>query len=109
MSNSIFENLKHFITKQRGTYRFKLSRDLDLETDLEIYGDDVEEFIESFSIEFGVDVSKFDASKYFSPEGDPFIAKIVSWVLRVKAKKDIQRLSITIGDLEKAIEDKILE
>ena len=108
MSSSISENLKSFITEQRETYKFKLTRDLDLETDLEIYGDDVEEFVESFSIEFGVDISKFDASKYFSPEGDPFIAKIVSWILRIKSKKGIQRLPITLGDLEKAIEDKIL-
>ena len=108
MSSSNFEKLKSFIIKQRGTYKFKLTRGLDLETDLEIYGDDVEEFIESFSIEFEVDVSRFDASKYFSPEGDPFIAKIASWILRLKAKKVIQRLPITIGDLEKAIEDKIL-
>lgn len=108
MSNSISEKLQSFITEQRGTYKFKLTRDLDLETDLEIYGDDVQEFFESFSIEFGVDISKFDASKYFSPEGDPFIAKIVSWIFRLKLKKDIQRQLITLGDLEKAIEDKVL-
>ena len=109
MSSLNFENLKRFIIRQRGTYKFELRKDLDLEIDLKIYGDDVGEFIEAFSNEFTVDVSRFDASKYFSPEGDVLIRKIVSWILRKNSNSHIPRVPITLGDLEKAIETKILE
>jgi hypothetical protein len=44
-----------------------------MERDLGITGDDGVDLMNSFSDEFEVDLSEFDISKYFSPEGcNPF-------------------------------------
>jgi hypothetical protein len=65
----LLEELRGFILDERGKYRFELQEHHSLQSDLNIYGMDAVEFIIDFGHKFGVDVSSFDAEKYFKPEG----------------------------------------
>ena len=99
MSDEIFERLKQFITDQGFGYTLpfpllfkkkELTRDMALEKDLGITGDDSEDFLIAFGSEFNVDVSKFPVGDYFKDEGDPLLPS----ARRVKP--------LTVGQLEKA-------
>lgn len=90
MSQELLDKIKSFILNERGKYRFELQEYHSLQSDLNIYGTDAVEFIISFGNKFGVDVSNFDAEKYFKPEGYGL------------PDKDYPKL--TIGDLLKSIE-----
>ncbi len=100
MNNLVFNSLIGFILRERGTYNFKLTPDLYLENDLGIYGEDANDFIEAFSIEFNVDVSKFDANVYFNAEG---------FQLFKRKKTNVAKKSLRLLDLEFAIINKKLE
>ena len=100
MSNEIFEKLKQFITDQGFGYTLpfpllfkkrELMRDMTLENDLGITGDESEDFLIEFGKEFSVDVSKFPIGDYFRDEGDPLL-------LSTKKVKPL-----TVGHLEKAV------
>jgi hypothetical protein len=108
MKNYYFDKLIKFIVKERGEYNFPLTRDLDIENDLNIYGDDAVDFIHSFSMEFDVNISEFEISKYFSGEGDSFVKRILG--LFKKEGEDLDsKDSLTIGKLEEAIIEKKLK
>lgn len=65
----LIKEVQVFIFDERGKYRFELQEHHSLQSDLNIYGMDAVEFILNFGNKFGVDVSGFDAEKYFKPEG----------------------------------------
>ncbi|MDR2204930.1 MAG: DUF1493 family protein [Flavobacteriaceae bacterium] len=90
MNDEILEKLKKFIIEERWEYDFPLMRDTRIENDLDIYGDDADDFIIAFGKEFNVDVSWFRIGEYFNSENSrPF---------NVKKKKNL-----TIAHLEKAV------
>lgn len=86
----LLEEIKSFIFNERGKYLFELQEYHSLQSDLDIYGMDAAEFILNFGNKFRVDVSNFDAKKYFKPDGYGI------------PDKDYPKL--TIGDLLKCIE-----
>lgn len=90
----LLEEIQDFILNERGKYRFELQEHHSLQSDLGIYGMDAVEFILNFGNKFGVDVSSFDAEKYFKPEGYGI------------SDKDYPPL--TIGDLLKSVEQGLL-
>lgn len=96
--DDIFDKIIRFVIAERWEYDFPLSRETTLQKDLQIYGDDADEFILSFSKKFNVDVSKFSIKEYFEPEGDQISLSI--WRLFRKGRKTIKLL--TVGDLEQA-------
>jgi acyl carrier protein len=96
-NKDIFDKLLRFIYVQRGTYNFILSRDTTLERDLRISGDDAYEFFDAFSKEFNIDLSDFDLSKYFAPEGSFALFKLIFLGF------DSGKIPLSIGDLENAI------
>lgn len=65
----IMKEMREFRREERGKYRFELKEQHSLQSDLNIYGLDAVDFILNFGKRFGVDVSGFDAEKYFKPEG----------------------------------------
>lgn len=100
METKIFENLKAFVLREIGQYEFSLTRKTELYKDLRIWGDDADDFIIAFSEKFGVDVSRFDMSKYFKSEGD----EILPAIIRLFTGRQNQLIvPITLGDLEQAI------
>ena len=82
------------------------TRDLRLEEDLYIYGDDADEFILDFSEKFNVDISEFDCGKYFTPE---FSFHVCNFYFLNKFFFSKNKKELTLGDLEKAIEIGKLE
>jgi len=90
----LLEEIQEFILNERGKYRFELQEHHSLQSDLGIYGMDAVEFILNFGNNFGVDVSSFEAEKYFKPEGYGV------------PDKDYPKL--TIGDLLNSVEKGIL-
>jgi acyl carrier protein len=99
---NIFENIKTFIISQRGSYKKPFTRQTTLEKDLKITGDDAWEFFQAFSKEFKVDISQFEISNHFMPEGSLALMKLTLF------GKDTGKPPITLGDLEKAVEKKVM-
>jgi acyl carrier protein len=100
MNDTIFNRIKQFTNKQAGIIEEKITENSSLENDLGIYGDDAVEFIIAFGKEFNVDVSKFMAAKYFSPEGDIILPGIIRLVT---GKKKSKQKDLTVRHLMKAI------
>ena len=100
MSNEIFNRLKAFVIKEAAVEEEEVTRDASLENDLGIHGDDAAEFIVAFGKEFNVDVSRFMAAEYFSPEGDVVLPAIIRLFT---GKKKTKQKDLTIKHLEKAI------
>lgn len=90
----LLKEIRNFIFDERGKYRFELQEHHSLQSDLGIYGTDAVEFILNFGDKFGVNVSSFEAKKYFKPEGYSV------------ADKNYPRL--TIRDLLDSIEKGVL-
>lgn len=94
-SNRVFNFIRDYV----GDKEIKLSLDMDLQQDLEIYGDDSVDFILKFSKEFDVDVSKFELSLFFKGEGFDLLGMF---------KKKKERLSLYIRDLVNSLDKGIL-
>ena len=100
MRNDIFESIREFTVKQQGVNERDVTQNASLENDLEIYGDDAIDFLVAFSKKFNVDISKFKAADYFSPEG----VDVVGIIVRLfTGKKKKEKKELTIGHLEKAV------
>ncbi|HRY34191.1 MAG TPA: DUF1493 family protein [Bacteroidales bacterium] len=105
MTDSNFDNIKSFVEEIRWKYPFELQRETRVEQDLGLTGDEAYEFMETFSKRFSIDITNFEFSNYFEPEGD----KILPAIIRLfTGKKKEKKKVLTLGDLEKAIESKIL-
>jgi acyl carrier protein len=100
MSSEIFDRIKKFTVKQGAVEEEEVTEDASLEKDLGIYGDDAIEFIIAYGKEFGVDVSKFMAADYFSPEGDLILPAIIRFFA---GKKKTQKKELTLRHLERAV------
>lgn len=101
MRSEIFEKVKAFTIKQTAVSEKKVTEEAELENDLGISGDDAVDFIIAFGKEFNVDISKFMAADYFSPEGDSILPAIIRMFTR--SKKHPKQKGLRIKHLEKAI------
>lgn len=100
MNTEMFIRLKEFTIKQAAVKAEEVTEDASLENDLGVYGDDAMEFIMAFSKEFNVDVSKFMAAEYFSPEGDSILPAIIRMFT---GKKHPKQKELRIKHLVKAV------
>lgn len=100
MNKETFNKLKKFVVNQSAVNDQLITRSTQIEGDLGVYGDDAVEFIIAFGKEFNVDVSKFMADDYFSPEGDFILPVIIRFFTN---KKKREKKSFSVGHLEKAI------
>ena len=100
MGSEILNALKRFTVKQSGVKEEEVTEEASLEKDLGIYGDDAMEFIEAFSKAFNVDISRFMAAEYFSPEGDVILPTIIRFLT---GKKKTKLKDLIIKHLEKAV------
>lgn len=83
-----------------GRQKAQIARETCLEKDLGLTGDDAVELLLEYSQKFGVDISKLDIRKYFTPEGDTILPGIIRFITGKKNPKDRE---LTVGDLEKGI------
>ena len=94
---------------------FDISDDMDnlsLYHDLDIYGDDVDEFFEKYINTFGVSVSYFCFHDYFPEEGWDTLGDIIAFFKAIftgKREKEKEYKRITIGDLQRGIDTGKLE
>ena len=86
-NNEIFVKIKHFMLNNFAVYENKVNEEASLEKDLGIYGDEACDFLIAFGKEFHVDVSKFMAADYFSPEGDKILPTVIRFFFGIKKKK----------------------
>lgn len=100
MKKEIFEEIKLLIEEKMGKYEKKIDRDTSLEKDLGISGDDAWELIMDFSRKFNVDISNFEFSKYFYPEGDSILPSIIR---AIRGKPSPKHRELLIGDLERSV------
>ncbi len=80
---------------------------LGLYHDLNIYGDDVDEFFDEYIQKFHVEVKPFCFTDYFREEGgmpdiEDFLEKLIGGKL-----KEYKRF--TVGDLQRGIDQKVLK
>jgi acyl carrier protein len=97
------EDLKKFIENERGKQSFLLNENTELYKDLNIYGDDANEFFIAFSKKFNVDVSNFMASEYFNDEGIDIIAMVIKIITGKRPQYDKGKKPLTLANLVKAI------
>ena len=99
-----FDSFADFISAYLSVRRNRISMNTRIGEDLGIDGDDGIELMRDYSIKYSVDISSFDYSLYFGPEGcNPFIA-IPYWLGLLPKLK-----TMTVGDLYNgAIEGKLV-
>lgn len=98
--------LKKFIVVKAGVEDEEVTLEAKMESDLGISGDDAVEFIVAFGKEFNVDISRFRAADYFSPEGDVILPAIIR---AFTGKKKAKQKELTVHHLEKAITSGCLD
>ncbi len=100
MSSEIFESIKKFTIKQTGVSDDEVTEDAGLECDLGVSGDDAVDYIIAFGKEFNVDISRFMAADYFSPEGDSILPAIIRMFT---GKRHPKKKELIMRHLEKAV------
>ncbi|TAJ14737.1 DUF1493 family protein [Marinilabiliaceae bacterium JC017] len=101
MKTNIFNQILDLIPDHMFPKGMDKNRNLRLEEDLTIYGDDAVEFIEKFSVKFKVDIRDLDYGKYFTKE--------TSFYFLVKYFISKNKRFLTLGDLENAVKVGKLE
>lgn len=101
MNEETFRKVKKFTVKQAAVEEEEVTESASLEDDLGVSGDDAVEFLIAFGKEFNVDVSKFMAADYFSPEGDFILPAIIRFFT---GKRKRERKKLTVLQLAKAVE-----
>jgi acyl carrier protein len=95
-----FNNLKDFVIKQSSVDDEEITRETKIEDDLGVSGADAIDFIIAYGKLFNVDVTKFMAADYFSPEGDVILPALIRLFT---GKPKPSRKVLTVGHLEKGV------
>jgi len=93
------ERLLKFV-QELNPYEAEVTAETRIYHDLNVYGDDAEEFLVAYAEMFNVNLSCFVFSDYFPDEGFPFISEILRIIL-FRPKKRYKELSV--GKLEAGI------
>ncbi len=101
MNANTLDKVISFVSEFCVVNKNKLTLQTQLGNDLGIDGDDAIEFMEAFSENFEVDLTEFEYSKYFGPEGfNPF-----AYLYYYLFKRDkLKLIPITLHDLVEAAE-----
>lgn len=107
MNTELLEEVKVFVAEFWGEPTDRLSAETSVNDDLGMDGDDGVEFMEAFSVRFGVDLSAFPDDKYFGPEAaaNP-ISIIVAIIRRVTTGRWSDLSPLTLRDLAEAVENR---
>jgi acyl carrier protein len=100
MSASLQVPLIEFVSTELGVNPARLLPNTRLNHDLGVDGDDGLEFMAAFSQHFGVDISSFEASKYFGPEAGGNLFVWLWWFVTCSWPKFVP---ITLDDLQASI------
>lgn len=100
-----WERLEAWVRKENATSPKKqLTRDTQLDDDLDVTGDEAEDFMEHFFEEFSIDFGDYNFDHYFVPEG---FSPLETFLLLISKKKraSYDRSPITLGMLHQAALD----
>lgn len=101
------ESLKEYLKNRYDINPDRIRKETSLLRDLEIKGDDVDEFFSSLIKDFNIEVKRLNLSKFYvGEEPFDFISPIVRFF---KGEKVDQKPTITIMDIEEFIQTGILE
>lgn len=104
MPNSIWEELESFVRSEAEVSKNKiLARQLGLERDMDLTGDDADDFMGKFFEKLKINHGDFEFSRYFSEEGfGPVV--IIGMIFSKKIRKRQNKEALTLGMLEAAIQ-----
>jgi acyl carrier protein len=105
MSDEIFDKLKSFLVKQAAVEEEEITRDAQLEDDLGVTGDDAVDLLIAYGKTFNVDVTKFMAADYFSPEGDSILPAIIRMFT---GKRKRQNKILTKGIIAGRLDEEVI-
>jgi hypothetical protein len=104
MPSSIWEELELFVRSETEISKHQaLTRGLNLEKDLDLTGDDADDFMGKFFEKFRIEHGDFDFDRYFSPEGFNLFV-VIGFAFSKKSRRKYDKEPLTLGMLEKAIE-----
>jgi hypothetical protein len=105
--NITLDALKEYLNQKYNIDTENISRETSLLYDLEMKGDDVDEFFSSLITDFRIDVRKLDLSRFYVGE-EPF--DFLSPLIRFFKKEHASnKPTITIGNIQDFIQTGILE
>ncbi|MBK7010727.1 MAG: DUF1493 family protein [Saprospiraceae bacterium] len=93
---TIFGSLKNFVSEEFGIDESRITLSTDLQSDLNIYGDDASEFISLFAKQLNVDIKYFNFDEYFKGEGSSLMEFLGHKSVPVYKKLLIQDLVLAV-------------
>ena len=93
---TIFGSLKNFVSEEFGIDESRITLSTDLQSDLNIYGDDASEFISLFAKQLNVDIKYFNFDEYFKGEGSSLMEFLRHKSVPVYKKLLIQDLVLAV-------------
>ena len=78
----MLEDMQEFVLEQLWPIRGQISGQTSLACDFCVAGEDGKEFMEAYSLRFGVDLGDFDWVEYFGPEGGLSILGGLSYIFK---------------------------
>ena len=99
MESALWQELESFVRTETGISRKAvLTAETRLTDDLDLTGDDAEEFMEKFFIRFRVELGDFQFDRYFVGEGSGLILLLLTLLSR-KRREALTRVPLTLGML----------
>jgi acyl carrier protein len=107
MNTELLEEVKAFVAEFWYEPKGGLSAETSVNDDLGMDGDDGVEFMEAFSVHFGVDLGAFPHDRYFGPEAAANPISIIAGIIRrVTTGKWSDLSPLTLRDLVEAVENR---
>jgi hypothetical protein len=101
------EDLKSYLQRTYKIQPDRITRETSLLDDLEIKGDDVDEFFSRLIKDFSIDVKDLDLSRFFiGEEPFDFLSSIIRFFRKERPDK---KPTIRIGDVERFINSGVLK
>jgi hypothetical protein len=88
MDERLFNLVEEYNPQKR-----KVNEDTRVYQDLNVYGDDADEFLMKYSEMFNVNLKFFNFTDYFPSEGDPILSELVR-MIRLRPKKQLKELTV---------------
>ena len=107
MDSELLDEVKAFVAEFWLEPKGRLSAETSVNLDLGMDGDDGVEFMQAFSLRFGVDLSAFPHDKYFGPEAPATPISVVEAIIRrVKMGRWSDLCPLRVGALAEAAENR---
>jgi hypothetical protein len=101
LMDKFWAEIEAFVRKERGTLaRQVITPATRLEDDLDVTGDDADQFMERFFDHFHVDTGDYNFNRYFLTEGSGLTLLLA--IFSKKRREKLERVPLTLGMLANA-------